>query len=669
MSIYNLNSQYPNKPLAGDILNCPYSGGVVPIKLPAGKYKLECWGAQGGYRSSSSYGGKGGYSVGTLNLSTDTLLYLRAGGSGGNNNTNSGAVVAGGYNGGGYRYGYPGGGGASDIRIRDDSLYARVIVAGGGGSDGATSKTGMYGGGTSGGSSTENFTSNSNNCGKGGTQTYSGSSSSTTGTAQITNNDNNDFTSSSTTAYYGGFGYGGIGICYASGYGGAGGGGWYGGSGTIPDGSGDDDRGGGGGSGYVYTSSTASSYPSGCKLNSAYYLTNASTATGGSSFIDPDTGNSVTGRSGNGYVRITILSCQNYSGKKSGSTPTILNTVTNIINAENSNLMTIPKKLSLGTVLKFNPTNTTRNNTNYKGTIMEYTFPATCKVRIHAAGARGGNGNLYKYGYNELTRPGFGAYVYGIFEFKKNDKILIAVGQRGTDATTASTSTKDGCTGSGGGGTFVIKKMKDGTGDDFIGHEDNASVSYMGYKVSPLLIAAGGNGGRDNGYSGVGTICGGLHTTNNQPAYASTKTGGGYNTAFGSEIKNDNSHGYGLSFLNGALGSQYGYSRNGVSYAGFGGGGSNTDDGTGGGGGGYYGGISGISASSFNSGTEQGGESDYNDGDGYVVIEVLEVLNCPPLHFEMNNKIYESNCIFVKINNQWKPVIHRFVKANHVWNE
>ena len=66
------------------------------------------------------------------------------------------------------------------------------------------------------------------------------------------------------------------------------GGGWYGGGG-----SGGEGPGGGGGSGYVYTSSTASQYPSGCLLNSSYYLTNAST-----------TGNN---RSGNGYARITLV--------------------------------------------------------------------------------------------------------------------------------------------------------------------------------------------------------------------------------------------------------------------------------------------------------------------------------------------------------------------------
>lgn len=59
----------------------------------------------------------------------------------------------------------------------------------------------------------------------------------------------------------------------------------------------------GGGSGYVYTSSTASSYPSGCKLTSSYYLTNASTTAGSSSFPSTTSGTE-TGHSGNGYARI-----------------------------------------------------------------------------------------------------------------------------------------------------------------------------------------------------------------------------------------------------------------------------------------------------------------------------------------------------------------------------
>ncbi len=287
-AIYDLTSAIPNRIKVGDILNCPYSGSAKSITLPKGKYRLECWGAQGGYRNSTNYGGKGGYSVGTITLTEKTLIYLYSGGAGNTGKT------AGGFNGGGKKQGYNGGGGASDIRIGTDSFYARVIVAGGGGSDGAPSKTGMYGGGTTGGSTTQSY----GNGGYGGTQTGVSSSSWQT-TSQST----------STTAQsdaYAGFGFGGNGIARASGYGGAGGGGWYGGSGAYPDGSGDDDRGGGGGSGYIYTSTSASTYPSGCLLNSQYYLENATTLAGNTSFTSP-TGASETGHTGDGYVRITVI--------------------------------------------------------------------------------------------------------------------------------------------------------------------------------------------------------------------------------------------------------------------------------------------------------------------------------------------------------------------------
>ena len=83
---------------------------------------------------------------------------------------------------------------------------------------------------------------------------------------------------------------------------GGGGGGWYGGG--AP-GSNDHGGSGGGGSGYVYTSSTASNYPSGCLLNSSYYLTNAQTIAGNQSFPSPTSSSNETGHSGNGYARIT----------------------------------------------------------------------------------------------------------------------------------------------------------------------------------------------------------------------------------------------------------------------------------------------------------------------------------------------------------------------------
>lgn len=285
MSTYDLTKTTPAKIVTGDIINCPYSGAAKSINLPPGRYKLEVWGAQGGYRSSAAYGGKGGYSVGTLDIDTALLLYLYVGGSG-----NTGGT-SGGFNGGGKRATYPGGGGATDIRLGQDSLLARVLVAAGGGSDGATSKQGMYGGGTTGGSSTQSFGTG----GYGGTQTGNTWSTTTRPTGTSANSD-----------CYAGFGFGGNGVYRSSGYGGAGGGGWYGGSGSYPDGSGDDDRGGGGGSGYVYTSATAANYPTGCLLTSKHYLTDAATTAGNASFPGP-TGTAETGHSGDGYARITAL--------------------------------------------------------------------------------------------------------------------------------------------------------------------------------------------------------------------------------------------------------------------------------------------------------------------------------------------------------------------------
>ena len=243
-----------------------YTGAVQTATLKTGTHKLEVWGAQGG-GSSSHPGGMGGYSYGTLTLTKDTNVYVYVGGQGTNDDGSfsSKATLAGGFNGGGSGVAWSGtshngggGGGASDIRLVEDNLYSRVIVAGGGGG-GSDNANGGYGGGTSGG--------------------------------------NGSMSGGSSSSGYS-FGSGGN-ATYSSGECGGGGSGWYGGTGGSSE-----NYAGGGGSGYVYTSSTASNYPSGVKLNSSYYLTNASTIAGNTSFTD-NSGSTVTGHSGNGYARIT----------------------------------------------------------------------------------------------------------------------------------------------------------------------------------------------------------------------------------------------------------------------------------------------------------------------------------------------------------------------------
>jgi len=252
------------------LVSSSYNPNAV-FTLDPGTYKLECWGAQGG-SSVENPSCKGGYSVGILTLTQDTPILAIAGTSG-VYRTATGRGK-GGYNGGGQCYVnntiYPSGsgGGGSHISIGDESLYARVIVAGGGGGYYQESRAGGYGGGLSGG-------------GFGGTQTGVGSSPYSNGTQP-------DFG-------HGG-GYGDTGTWSMTG----GGGGWYGGAHQQY-------NAGGGGSGYVYTSSTASNYPSGCLLNSAYYLENAQTIGGNQSFPSPF-GGTETGHLGDGFIKITKLS-------------------------------------------------------------------------------------------------------------------------------------------------------------------------------------------------------------------------------------------------------------------------------------------------------------------------------------------------------------------------
>lgn len=161
-----LVKQQGKKYAVGEVFNFGYTGSVQEITLPKGKYKLQCWGAQGG-NVTGTYavnGSKGGYSEGVLTLTETTKLYVFVGGQGtaytSSASQTSTSVVNGGWNGGGagvrtarYSSGdedgrsFPrGGGGATDISTvtsalsyssgrttRDSaSLLARCIVAGGG---------------------------------------------------------------------------------------------------------------------------------------------------------------------------------------------------------------------------------------------------------------------------------------------------------------------------------------------------------------------------------------------------------------------------------------------------------------------------------------------------------------------------------------------------------
>lgn len=216
-----LSESYPSK----KEYEFNYTGGMQQVTVPAGIYTLEVWGAQGG-----AGGGLGGYSKGTVTLTSATTLYIGVGGQGGSN--------YGGFNGGGS--GREGGGGATHIATASGALSGLsgntasiLLVAGGGGATGPAA-------GGAGGGANQAGTAGTDRCGtpgQGGTLTSGGSGGSNHG-------------------YAGSFGQGGSagGCSYSSNGSAGGGGGYYGGGGgghDCPRYNDYDDSGAGGGSGYA----------------------------------------------------------------------------------------------------------------------------------------------------------------------------------------------------------------------------------------------------------------------------------------------------------------------------------------------------------------------------------------------------------------------------------
>ena len=236
--------------------------GIQEFKVPCnGTYKLEVYGAQG---NNSSSGGKGGYSYGNIKLNpiNTPTLYVVVGGQ------------STGYNGGGssgtdvYGNSYYNGGGATHIALVSGTLadigYESfitnkngLIVAGGGGgssyagnSANMRTQVGGAGGGETGGTGTS-YPYAPNTGGAGGNQSTGAS-----------------------------FGKGGN----SSGTGGGGGGGLYGGY------NGGSASAGGGGSGYIDG------------------VTDGATIAGNQSMPTHDGSGTMTGNTGNGYAKITLVS-------------------------------------------------------------------------------------------------------------------------------------------------------------------------------------------------------------------------------------------------------------------------------------------------------------------------------------------------------------------------
>ena len=252
--------------------------------LPRGVYKIELWGAEGGFSLSS--GGLGGYASGILSLSQQTRFYAYIGGIGSYSSIIGRTL--GGFNGGGgdgYYQGsqYGGGGGGSDLRVNSDSLYHRIIVGGGGGGGGLSSRSGGYGGGLSGGNGISNPDEDPKyKClNEGGFYDRPGR--------------RHDESAARSPLFQidAGFGFGGYFTdSYDPGWAsGGGGGGWYGGScGCVFSSS------GAGGSGYVFTS--GSHRPSGYYVSDEYELSEP--------VLHPGSDISY-GHSGNGIMKIHFI--------------------------------------------------------------------------------------------------------------------------------------------------------------------------------------------------------------------------------------------------------------------------------------------------------------------------------------------------------------------------
>ena len=454
--------------------NYSYTGAVQTATLKAGTHKLEVWGAQGGSYNTSYYGGKGGYSYGTLTLTENITAYINIGGQGGSVSSST-TGGTGGNNGGGTGgngsssskgIAGSGGGGATDIRLKQDSLYARVIVAGGGG--------GAGGAGQNGGSSLDNNTASIGGIGGGtsgiignnsGQSTYGGKAggAGTATTAGTAGSASTSTTSSTDNTYcagggggagggwYGGGGGGGGSLTQSSQRGNAGNSGSFGtgGKGGAAYSScerayyGSGGGSGGGGSGYVYTSSTATNYPSGCLLNSSYYLTNASTVAGNQSFTD-NTGSTVTGHSGNGYARIT-------STIKTSTIPSVKFNVDALSSSSIINLKDVSVCNDNGSgcnIILIKPSNTSNMKKNSTNEV----------IYILADN----NGKRYKY----VKKIYYGNILNGW-------------------ASNAVQQASDNTTGDNGSGIYKVSHNTIASGSSATGSEIKSSTDYRYYGVTP----------------------------------------------------------------------------------------------------------------------------------------------------------------------------------------
>ncbi len=445
-----------------------YTGGEQTFTAPiAGTYKLEVWGASGGYcdfymKNKSGYGG---YSVGTVNFSLSDKVYINIGGQG------DGAKYSalGGYNGGGDAgtSGISSGGGGATHIAKSSGLLSTLenkkgdilLVAGGGGGGGNTSATSGSGGGFSG-------TKNSNT-GDPGTQT-------------------SGFV----------FGIGQSGLTNDTG---GGGGGFYGGY-TVMN-SNNDYNSGAGGSGYIGNSllTDKSMYCYNCEESTDASTKTISTTCTSSSAV------SACAKSGNGYSRITYISTDSkfITDTLSIESQTNKNQVLNGIVSKKLTCKLKVNKISRTEKKKYE--GQTKWTFDYTGGEQTFVAPVAGTYKLEVWGAQGGSAN-------ETYIGGYGGYSNGNVKLNVMDELYINIGSTGKNCTTATR-----CDGgyNGGGSALAYTQTESlaagGGGATHIATSSGLLSTFVNNKKDLIIVAAGGGGGHyTNGSNGgVGGSAGG----------------------------------------------------------------------------------------------------------------------------------------------------------------
>ncbi len=546
----------------------PYSTFTAP---KTGLYKIELWGAKGGYANTSTayYGGYGAYTSGEIILNKGEEIYIYVGNEGQRvTGTTSATTAQDGYNSGNQGTFYAsnsthgGGGGATDVRLTSGdwdntaSLQSRIMVAAGGGGSSSHASAPSYSGtgGAGGGLTGYNGVTANTTCyayGLGGTQTAGGSS-------QQCASDGHAYTTTST--FLPSFGRGGGSPSYIANtslsiYAG-GGGGYYGGNGGshAP---------GAGGSSYI-------SGHTGCvavQKGTSTPKTNCTTGTTDNKcsihYSDYKFTNTVM-IDGNGYSWSNVKG--GYQRMPSGETEGAYydqgvgkngNGAARITQIKNS------------------------NDFVYTNKEQEYTVPKNGTYKIELWGSRS----------HTNSGKGQGGYTSGEIELKKNEKLYFYVGSQGNKCTNAVVGT---CSGGYNGGaqgyvsrTTCNQGAYGGSGATDVRLYSNGEWNNVESLRSRIMVAGGAAGGYSEYCS----------TSDNANTYAAYGGGlEGYSAVYASKAGYSDLNPTGGTQIDGGQGlnSWQATSYITTAYTGLFGQGGTGGNSYSGGGGGYWGGASGV---------------------------------------------------------------------------